>query len=225
MKKSYGTVVWHLGYRVHLAWIRVMTAEGVRTVPMTRSGQAAGGTHSACAYTLMLSVSHGAAARGAPNVRQCCPNSLCRHCAAGGLGGRGRGGSHHAPWRCCSSGCMGHRPWPAFPIGRAQRPPVGGSVTSTDTCITIHQPIFIKCFYKLPLIRRRRKCSLARWVTVRGSGRSTRAVMPCRGPCRCGRGSMVPYLTRHRPRRATSPRGTACAAGNMYREGQGGEYA
>jgi hypothetical protein len=87
MKKSYGTVVWHLGYRVHLAWIRVMTAEGVRTVPMTRSGQAAGGTHSACAYTLMLSVSQGAAASGAPNVRQCCPNSLCRHCAAGGLVG------------------------------------------------------------------------------------------------------------------------------------------
>ena len=59
MKKSYGTVVWHLGYRVHLAWIRVMTAEGVRTVPMTRSRQAAGGTRSACAYTRMLSVSDG----------------------------------------------------------------------------------------------------------------------------------------------------------------------
>jgi hypothetical protein len=40
---------------------------------------------------------------------------------------------------------------------------------------------------------------------------------------RCG--SMVPYLARHRPRCATSPGGTACAACTMMREGQGGADA
>jgi hypothetical protein len=59
MKKGSGAAVWRRGYRVHLTWIRVMTAEGVRTGPMTRSGQAAGGTRRACARARPLRPSRG----------------------------------------------------------------------------------------------------------------------------------------------------------------------
>jgi hypothetical protein len=108
-----------------------------------------------------------------------------------------------------------------FPCHALTDPLVGGGATLTDGCITIQKQIFVKCFHSFLPRQGRRDLFQAPQAMVLASGRATGSVVPCRGPCQCGRGSMVLSLAR----RATSPGGTVCAAYNMMREGQGGKYA